>query len=165
MAHTYNSLKELRIKKKLLKTEINDLENLLTFDSPKESLSVLTHGFTDYFLKENIDENGEKSISLKTKEIVDTVAKEVKNTFTKKDNLVNFAKSDLGSSLAENAIKMAIVGFITDYAKKNLANSSWKRKMIGMALIYLAPSLLKFIRENLQEFKKNGRVSSLEQLI
>ena len=66
MANKYNSLEELRRKKHLLKMEVQDLENLLTFDDTKESLSVLTSGFTDYFIKEDIDENGEKSISFKT---------------------------------------------------------------------------------------------------
>ena len=79
--------------------------------------------------------------------------------------MINFATSELGISLAENAIKIAIVGFVGNYAKKNLAHSSWKKKLIGMVLIYLAPSALKYIREKLQEFQKNGRVSSMEQLI
>jgi hypothetical protein len=165
MANKYDNLKELRIKKALLKKDIIQIEDLLTFDNTKESLSVLTHGFTDAFLREDIDENGEKSVSFKTKEIVNSVANEVKNTFIKKDNLLNFATSELGTSLAENAIKMAIVGFVGNYAKKNLENPSWKKKLIGMALIYLVPSILRFTREKLQEFQKNGRVSSMEQLI
>ena len=165
MAIKYNSLEELRRKKNLLKIEVDNLENLLTFDNTKESLSVLTNGFTDTFLREDIDENGETSVSFKTKEIVDSISNEVKNTFTKKDNLLNFATSELGTSLAENAIKLAIVGFVGNYAKKSLAHASWKQKLIGMALIYLAPSALRFIREKLQEFQKNGRVSSMEQLI
>lgn len=165
MANKYNSLEELRRKKHLLKMEVQDLENLLTFDDTKESLSVLTSGFTDYFIKEDIDENGEKSISFKTQEIVKSVANEVKNTFTKKDNLLNFATSELGSSFAETAVKLAIVTFVGNYARKSLYNPKWKRKLIGLGLIYLAPSALRFIREKLQEFQKNGRVSSMEQLI
>ncbi|MBC7555681.1 MAG: phosphoribosyl-ATP pyrophosphatase, partial [Chryseobacterium sp.] len=102
MANQYNSLEELRRKKNLLKTEVEDLENLLTFDNTKESLSVLTNGFTNYFLKEYINEDGEPSVSFKTKEIVNFITNEVKNTFTKKDNLVNFATSELGTSLAES---------------------------------------------------------------
>lgn len=165
MANKYNSLEELRRKKNLLKLEVDNLESLLTFDNAKESLSVLTHGFTDSFLKEDVDQYGDKSVSFKTKDIVDTVANEVKNTFTKKENLFGFATSELGTSLAENAIKLAIVGFIGNYAKKSLENTSVKKKLIGMALIYIVPSVLRFIREKLQEFHKNGRVSSMEQLI
>ncbi|MBC7555443.1 MAG: hypothetical protein H7195_00590 [Chryseobacterium sp.] len=93
------------------------------------------------------------------------ITNEVKNTFTKKDNLVNFATSELGTSLAESAVKLAIVGFVGNYAKKSLENADWKKKLVGMALIYLAPSILRFIREKLQEFQKNGRISSMEQLI
>ena len=165
MANQYNSLEELRRKKNLLKIEVEDLENLLTFDNTKESLSVLTHGFTDYFLKEDVNKDGEPSVSFNTKKIVNSITNEVKNTFTKKDNLVNFATSELGTSLAESAVKLAIVGFVGNYAKKSLENADWKKKLVGMALIYLAPSILRFIREKLQEFQKNGRVSSMEQLI
>jgi hypothetical protein len=165
MANKYNSLEELRRKKNLLKKEVQDLENLLTFDNKKESLSVLTRGFSDRFIKEEVDEYGEKSVSFKTKNIVDFLANEVKNTFTKKDNLLNFTTGELGTSLAENAIKIAIAGFIGNYAKKSLTNTDWKKKLIGFALIYLVPSTLRFIRKKLQEFQKNGRVSSMEQLI
>jgi hypothetical protein len=165
MANKYNSLEELRRKRNLLKKEIQDLENLLTFDNKKESLSVLTRGFSDRFIKEEVDEYGEKSVSFKTKNIVDFLVNEVKNTFTKKDNLLNFATSELGTSLAENAIKIGIAGFIGNYAKKSLTNTDWKKKLIGFALIYLVPSALRFIRKKLQEFQKNGRVSSMEQLI
>ncbi|MGS0747212.1 phosphoribosyl-ATP pyrophosphatase [Halpernia sp. GG3] len=165
MANKYNSLDELRRKKKLLQSEVDHLESLLTFDNAKESLSVLTGGFSDSFLKEVVNEDGETSISLKTKEIVDSVADGVKNTFTKKDTLLDFAKSELGSSLAENAVKLAIVGFVGNYAKKSLEDTSVKKKLIGLVLIYLAPSILRFIRKKLQEFHKNARISSMEQLI
>ena len=165
MANKYNGLDELRRKKALLKSEVDQLESLLSFDNAKESLSVLTHGFTDNFLKEVVDEEGEPTVAFKTKEIVDSVADTVKNTFIKKDNIIDFAQSELGSSLAENAIKLIIVGFVGNYAKKSLENTRVKKKLIGLALIYLAPSILRFIREKLQEFHKNGRVSSMEQLI
>ena len=49
MSTKYNSLEELRRKKALLKKEVSDLEDLLTFDNAKESLSALTHGFTDKY--------------------------------------------------------------------------------------------------------------------
>lgn len=165
MANKYNSLEELRLKKKLLKKEVDSLEDLLTFDDTKASLSVLTHGFTDHFLKEAVDEDGEKSVEFKTKEIVDSVAKEVKNAFTKKDNLVQFATSELGTSIIENTIKLAIVGYIGKYVKKQVENTDWRKKLLGIAIIYCVPIILRYLREKLPDFQKNGRVSSLEQLI
>ena len=47
MAYQYESLEELRRKKALLKKDISEIEELLTFENTKESLSVLTNGFTD----------------------------------------------------------------------------------------------------------------------
>ena len=64
MGAKYSSLEELRRKKALLKTEVSDLEDLLTFDNTKESLSVLTHGYTDKFLTEKVDADGETKVSL-----------------------------------------------------------------------------------------------------
>jgi hypothetical protein len=63
MATNYNNINELRSQKKLLKQEIKELEDILTFKSRKESLGVLTHGFTDKFLKETKDEDGDTSLS------------------------------------------------------------------------------------------------------
>lgn len=165
MANKYESLQELRRKKALLKQDILHIEDLLSFENTKESLSVLTHGFTDSFLKEEINDEGESSVTLNTKGIVNSISNEVKSKITNKDYLLNFAKSDVGTSIAENAIKIAIVAFVGNYTKKNLNNSNWKKKIIGLAIVYLVPSILKFFRGKLEHFQKNSRVSSLEQLI
>ncbi|WP_417431850.1 phosphoribosyl-ATP pyrophosphatase [Halpernia sp.] len=165
MANKYESLQELRRKKALLKKDILDIEDLLTFENTKESLSVLTHGFTDSFLKEETNDDGESTVSLNTKGIVNSISKEVRSKIIDKNNLLDFVKSDIGTSIAENAIKIGIVALVGNYAKKNLNNSSWKKKIIGLALVYLVPTILKFTREKLEEFQKNNRVSSLEQLI
>ena len=44
-------------------------------------------------------------------------------------------------------------------------NTSWKKKAIGLALIYLAPIALKYVRKKLEEYQRNRTTSSLEQLI
>ncbi|SEG61972.1 hypothetical protein SAMN05421847_3009 [Halpernia humi] len=165
MANKYNSLEELRRKKALLKKEVSDLQDLLTFEDTKESLSVLTHGFSDSFLKEEYNKDGEKSVALDGKEIVKSISNQVKSTLMNKKNIMNFAKSDVGSSIAENAIKLSIVGFVGNYAKKSLSNSNWKKKVLGLILIYLAPSLLRYLRTKLEDYEKNRSVSSMEQLI
>ena len=65
MSVQYQSLEELKRKKALLKKELSDMEGLLTFDNAKESLSVMTNGFTDKFLKEEVDEEGNSHTALK----------------------------------------------------------------------------------------------------
>ena len=47
MGTKYSSLDELRRKKELLKKEVSEIEDLITFDNTKESLSAFTNGFTD----------------------------------------------------------------------------------------------------------------------
>ena len=165
MAYKYKTLEELRLKKELLKKDISGIEELLTFDNTKESLSALTHGFTDRYLKEEIQPDGEKKVALRTQEIMKEVLNSVKDNIFNKHSFLGFAKSDAGINVIENALKNGAVTFIGNYARRNLRNSSWKKKAIGLALIYLAPIALKFIREKLETYEKSRTTSSMEQLI
>ena len=165
MSAKYNSLEELRRKKALLKKEVSDLENLLTFDNTKESLSALTHGFTDKFLQEDISIDGESTVSLNTNQIVREISGNIKDTLLSRSSVMNFAKSEGGLSIVENAMKLGVVTFVGNYARKSLYNKSWKKKLIGLALIYLAPIALRFIRKKLEDYQKSKTTSSFEQLI
>ena len=165
MGTKYNSLEELKRKKALLKKDISEMEDLLTFDNTKESLSALTHGFTDKYLTEEIQPDGEKRVAIKTQEIMKEVSNTVKDNILSKNAVFGFARSDAGTNLIENALKIGVVTFVGNYARKSLLNSSWKKKAIGIALIYLAPIALKFIREKLELYQKNRTTSSFEQLI
>ena len=165
MSTKYNSLEELRRKKALLKKEVSDLEDLLTFDNTKESLSALTHGFTDKFLPEDISIDGESSVSLNTNQIVREISGNIKDTLLSRSSVMNFAKSEGGLSIVENAMKLGVVTFVGNYARKSLYNRSWKKKLIGLALIYLAPIALRFIRKKLEDYQKSKTTSSFEQLI
>ena len=165
MSTKYNSLEELRRKKALLKKEVSDLEDLLTFDNTKESLSALTHGFTDKYLESETNIQGETTVSLKTNEIVKEISGNIKDTLLSRSSVLNFAKSEGGLSVIENAMKIGVVTFVGNYARKSLYNKSWKKKLIGLALIYLAPMALRFIRKKLDEYEKSKTTSSFEQLI
>ena len=160
----YNNLRELRRKKELLKEDVHHLENLITFENPKESLSALTHGLTDHYLKENINNDGTLSISLNTGNIIKEVGSKIKDNVNK-NSVINFAGSSTGASLADTALKIGLVTYAGKYAKKNLASKSWKKKALGLALIYVAPIVLKIAREKLEEYQKHKTTSSLEQLI
>ena len=165
MSTKYNSLEELRRKKALLKKEVSDLEDLLTFDNTKESLSALTHGFTDKFLQEDTSLDGETTVSLNTNQIVKEISGNIKDTLLSRSSVMNFAKSEGGWSIVENAMKLGVVTFVGNYARKSLYNRSWKKKLIGLALIYLAPIALRFIRKKLEDYQKSKTTSSFEQLI
>lgn len=165
MGIKYNSLDELRRKKALLQKDVLDMEDLLTFHNTKESLSAMTNGFTDQFLKEETEPDGEKKVALNTNAIVKEISNTVTGNILNKNTLYGIAKSDAGMNVVENAIKLGAVTFVGNYAKKNFYNSSWKKKIIGIALIYLAPIALRFIRRKLEDYQQKKTASSLEQLI
>ena len=165
MGTKYSSLEELRRKKQLLKSEVAEIEDLITFDNTKESLSAFTNGFTDKYLKEEIKPDGETSVSLNTNEIVKEFSTSIKDKVLNRNAVYGFAKSDAGMNLVENALKIGAVTFVGNYARKSLYNTSWKKKIIGVALIYLAPIALRYVREKLENYQRNRTASSMEQLI
>lgn len=164
MATKYTNLDELRDEKKLLKKEIEDLENLLIFKNKKESLSVITNGFTDTFLKEKQGTDGEVSLAIDTQGIMKQISEEMKETASKK-NILNLANEGVKSGLLETTIKMGTVALVGNFAKKSVMNKNWKRKAVGLALVYLAPYALRFVRKKLDEYQRNKTASSLEKLI
>lgn len=165
MAYKYSSLEELKRKKELLKKDISDIESILTFDNTKESLSAFTNGFTDQYLQEEIQPDGEVKVSLKSQKIFKEVSNSVKDTILNRHTMYNFAKSEAGVNVLENALKIGAVTYVGNYARKNMLHASWKKKALGFALIYLAPIALKFIREKLEDYQQKRTTSSLNQLI
>jgi len=110
------NLEDLRKRKETLRKEIAELEDIAAFKNPKESLSAITHGFTDQFLVDKTDENGEHRLKLKPAEI----------------------------------LSFATGGASENYIKTN---------------IYLAPFVLKFLREKLEEYEEREVLKSLEEIL
>lgn len=164
MATKYTNLDELRSEKRLLKQEIGELEDILTFKNKKESLSVMTSGVTDKFLKETENEDGKISLSIDTQNIMREVSLGMKETASKK-NMLNLANDGVRSGLLETTIKMGTVALVGNFAKKSVMNKNWKRKLVGLALVYVAPYALRYVRKKLDEYQKNRATSSLEKLI
>lgn len=165
MSRNYSSLEELRRKKKLLKSEVEDLEGLLTFKNTKESLSAFTNGLTDQYLKEKIDEDGEETTVLRKDVIAKQLTSEVKDLLLNRNTAMGIAGSALKGDAMDTLVKLAVTAFVANYAKKNMRSSNWKKKVLGAALIYVAPMALKFLRTKLEAYQKTKSVSSMEQLI
>lgn len=165
MGTKYSNLEELRRKKDLLKKDVSKMEHIITFDNVKESLSAFTDGFTDPFLKEVPKVEGGTKVTLNNEAVIQKVRSEVKENLLNKDTMLNLASTASKNGLVEDALKVGAAAFVGNFAKKNLYHSSWKKKIIGLALIYLAPIALRFLRTKLEAYQKNKRVSSLEQLI
>lgn len=165
MGRKYESLEELRRKKKLLKEEIDSLEDLLTFKNTKESLSAFTNGLTDQYLQEKVDDDGEEKVVLRKDVIAKQITTEIKDAFINKNTAMGIANSAFKGNAMDALIKLGVTAIVGNYAKKNMSSSNWKKKVLGAALIYLAPIALKFIRKKLENYQKNKSVSSMEQLI
>jgi hypothetical protein len=51
-------------------------------------------------------------------------------------------------------VKLGVTALVGNYAKKNMKSSNWKKKLIGAALIYLAPIALRMVRKNWKNIRK-----------
>ncbi len=165
MGRKYENLEELRRKKKLLKEEIDGMEDLLTFKNTKESLSAFTNGLTDQYLQEKVDENGEEKVVLRKDVIAKQITSEIKDAVINKNSAMGIAGSAFKGDAMDIMINLAVTTIVGNYARKNFKSSNWKKKLIGAAMIYLAPMALRFIRKKLETYQKNKSVSSMEQLI
>lgn len=165
------NLYDLKKRKELLKQNIADIEEKLSFENPKESLSAITNGLTDQFLTDKIDQEGNHQISLKAGEILSFVTGGVSDNFVKSEinelgeEKLGINTQNLFMSVAENALKLGAASVVTNYAKKNLNHTDWKKKALGIALIYLAPHALKFVREKLEDYQKQETLKSLNKVI
>jgi len=165
MSRKYESLEELKRKKKLLQSEIKDLEGLLTFKNTKESLSAFTNGLSDQYLQEKVDKDGEEKTVIRKDVIAKQLTSEVKGMFLNKNAAVGIANTALGGNAIDGLIKLGVTALVANYAKKNMKSSNWKKKVLGAALIYVAPIALKYIRKKLENYQKTKSLSSMEQLI
>src|SRR5690606_3489195 len=131
MGRNYESLEELRRKKKLLKTEITDLENLLTFKNTTESLSAFTNGLTDQYLQEKVDEDGDEKIVLRKDVIAKQLTTEVKDMLISKNTALGIANSAFKGNAMDAVVKLGITAIVGNYAKKNISSPNWKKKLLG----------------------------------
>ena len=70
--------------------------------------------------------------------------------------------------MIDNAIRLGTVALVTNFAKKNLYHSSWKKKVLGLAIIYGAPILLRKVTsliEDWQEKEAQQQEDSKDSLI
>lgn len=165
------NLEDLKKRKEILKKNISEIEEKMSFDNPKEFLSAFTSGLTDQFVSNEINEKGEQKLSINPAEILSFLASGATSSFFKTkisefgSNKLGINAQDIISGITENAFKLGIAGIVANFAKKNLYHKNWNKKIIGLALIYVAPFLLKFIRKKLDEFQQQETLKSMEKII
>lgn len=166
-----SKLEELRAKKIQLKNEVSQMEELITFDDPKKSLSAFTDGFTDQFLTEKTDNFGEKKLGFKPMETLNFLTGGIADRFLKEvpgdsgETKLGIRTGPAVSGLAENAMKLGLAAYASKTARKHLRSNDWRSKLIGLALVYLLPVALRFLREKLDDFSRKQATRSVEQLI
>ena len=137
----------------------------MTFDDPKESLSAITGGFTDKYLQENRTDDGETSLAINTGAILKQITSGFTSTVSRKSSIMNFTESAISGGAMDDIIKLGVVALVGSYDKKKISSASWKNKIIGAALIYLLPIVLKFARNKLEEYQRKQSISSMGKLI
>ncbi|MCW0490484.1 hypothetical protein OKE68_06865 [Riemerella anatipestifer] len=168
MGTKYRSLSELRAQKSLLKNEISDMEKVITFKNPKSSLSLITKGFTDKFIEERSHEGSTNKISINTGNIVKEVTKEIKNRVSNRNSdssLLTLKNEGLAESVVDGFLKVGLVGTVSNYAKKNLKNPNWKKRAIGLLLVYVAPLVIRQLRTFLDDYQRKQTAKSINRLI
>lgn len=158
------TIEELRKRKLELKAEVEQLEGLLTFESPKESLSVLSGGLSDQFLTEKVAKDGETKLAIKTAPIIKGLGNSLLGKKSSR-SLLAFDHTNAQSNLLETSLKLGTAALVGNLAKKSIRSKSWRNRILGLVLIYVAPMALRFLRSKLEIYEKNKSVSSLEKLI
>ena len=102
------NLEDLRKRKETLRKEIAELEDIAAFKNPKESLSAITHGFTDQFLVDKTDENGEHRLKLKPAEILSFATGGASENYIK--TKINQYGADAAESEPERSVRMGLDG-------------------------------------------------------
>src|SRR5690606_2727054 len=107
----------------------------------------------------------DEKIVLRKDVIAKQLTKEVKDMLISKNTALGIANSAFKGNAMDAVVKLGITAIVGNYAKKNISSPNWKKKLLGAAMIYLAPVALKFLRKKLESYEKNKSVSSMEQLI
>lgn len=152
-----NNLADLKKRKEMLKKDISDIEDTISFKDPKKSLSTITNCFTDQFISDEYNLRGEYKKGLKWDKIFSYITGGASERFIN-TKLNEYGERKLGintknvtGSIAENAIKIGISSLMATFVKKYLYHKKWNKKLIGLALVYLAPFLLDFAKEKLEK--------------
>ncbi|MDL1913317.1 MAG: hypothetical protein FDW93_02155 [Bergeyella sp.] len=158
------SLQELKTKKNLLNAEIKELEDIMTFNSPKKSLGILTGGLTDKFLKEFQTPSGRNRLGLDFSSVKREISEGLRSMVSK-NPMVELSKSEGGGELIKNAIKLCIVTVLANYANKNMQKKNWQNKVLGSLIIFAVPIAFKYLRKAIESYQKNKTTSGFKQLM
>lgn len=162
---TYKNLDELKQAKEVLKKSIAQEEHLLKFEDKKASLSLLTNGKTDPYLNNEIRPDGEVNTSVDTRKIKNEVIQKVKNNLLNTNPVTKLVNGSMEGEDMETLIRTGAVLGVAALARSNMRSKDWRKKLLGAAIIYIGPLLIRYGRQRLGEYQRERSVSSLEKII
>jgi len=157
MGRNYESLEELKRKKRLLKGEIKDLEALLTFKNTKESLSAFTNGLSDQYLQEKVDEDGEEKTVIRKDVIAKQLTSEVKDMLLSKNAAVGLASSAFSGNAVDGLIKLGVTALVANYAKKKYEKFQLEEKTFGSSIDLCSTDCFKICPQKVGKLPKNKK--------
>lgn len=158
------NLADLQQRKQMLKKDISELEDTFRFKDPRKSLSKLSNGFTDQFVYDNFNSRGEHKTGLKFDKILSYLTGGTSESFIKA-KINEYGERKLGidtqkvvGSITKNAFQVGVASLVATFAKKYLYHKKWKKKAIGIAVVYALPFALDFLKNKLDGYlKKNPK--------
>lgn len=115
------NLADLHLRQEMLRQEISALEEKLSFKNPKESLGAFTDGFTDAFFTDKTDAMGKHHLGVKSQKIC--------------------------CLLTEKVLKWGFALAIGKQLKKGAPRKKWKKRLLGIALLFLSPYCYSLIKK------------------
>lgn len=154
METKYQNLEELKEKKEKLKLELQKIEQVLSFEEPKKSLDIITNGYTQNLIKEVKSQDDDRSkLALNTEFLMQKVSDNIREQFNK-NKIMELLNTDGGKNLLKNSVQIGATSIISGYLNRNLKNSSsWKKKALGMFLLYATPFVIQLIKDKINQKK------------
>lgn len=161
----YTNLEELRQAKEVLKKSIQQEEHLLKFEDKKASLGLLTNGKTNAYLNNEVKPDGGVNTTIDTKKIKDEFISKIKHTLLNSNPVTKLVNGSLEGQDMETLLRTGAVLGVAAIARGHMKSSDWRKKLLGAAIIYVGPLLIRYGREKLEEYQRERSVSSLEKII
>lgn len=129
------NIQDLEAKKAQLKTEISEMESIMSFENPRKTFGVITEGVSEKYLGSFLDSK-------------------------LADNALPLVGKLLGSSLKIGSAKL-----LNDVVRKNINKSVMLKGLVGLGILAISPFVLRKIKKEVDNYQKNEAAKSLSKLI
>lgn len=129
------NIQDLKAKKTQLKTEISEMESIMSFENPRKTFGVITEGVSEKYLGSFLDSK-------------------------LAENALPLIGKLLGSTLKVGSAKL-----FNDIVIKNINKSVMLKGLVGLGILAISPFVLRKIKREVDNYQKNEAAKSLSKLI